>query len=551
MIFLGFSAFLLSFVLLERVLHVLFAFLFDVATDQPASLGVQPYAGVQVVGSFVTLACALLSSCAAAALSALRALLAYVVWGVLVSALFSLLYVLVSYYPQELVDLVAYWNSTVGPAYDMLFITPLRITGMLFSSVVPLWNAFFHVTSGLVYKVFVKAAVRDLALFQALGEGLAGLVRSSALSTSDFLVSLADLQCTDPPTSACYSASSSVLDVITPMSHARAVSTSVSAVLRGMCGSLSGPIDLILYPFLDINLAKGLHNLVNGLLFPVLQMPRITSKRCKDSGGDLVMCLPDLEPGLNFVVVGMRNIGQLLDNWLDVGSIILQSSVGLDPGLKCDQMPLGITPLNRSRDLFGANETAVVGLTEGLYAITDGYGAQYFSHYHSVSTSLSPGAWPFPIEPSFGVASVRYLSSGDSSDELGEPRTTMMGCRCDDVQESGVRILCGMALYESPGFLSTLDPERDLTFEVLFHKRSTATQASCSQLEISVQSVRWPSRRYTRDMALEDDLDDSCSGRSTCTTIDATVWVQPRCSSSLDANQPICRDGNPLASCFP
>lgn len=551
MILLGFSVFLLSFVVLERVLHVLFSFVYDVVANEPAPSSVKSYAGVQVAGSFVTLACALLSSCAVSVISAGRALLSYLLWAVLVSALFSLLYVLVAYFPQELVDLVSYWNSTVGPAYDMLFITPLRVFGMLFSSVVPLWNAFFHITSSLTYKIFIKAAVRDLALFQELGEGLAGFVRASALSLADYLVSLTDFQCTDPPTSACYSVSNSVLDLITPMSHARTVSASLSSVLRSMCGSLSGPIDILLYPFLDINLAKGLHNAVNGLLYPVMQMPRITSRRCKDSGGDLVMCLPDMEPGLNLVVTGMRNIGQLLDNWLDVGSIIVQSSIGLDPGLKCDSMPLSITPLNRSMDLFGANETVVVGLTEGLYAITDGYGAQYFSHYHSVSSSLAPGSWHFPIEPSFGVASVRYLASGDSSDELGEPRTTMLGCRCDDVEGAGVRILCGLALYESEGFKSTLDPERDLTFEVNFHKRSTATQVTCSALEISVQSVRWPSRRYTRAMVLEEDLDDTCSSRGTCTTIDATVWVQPRCSSSRDANQPICRDGNPLASCFP
>lgn len=43
----------------------------------------------------------------------------------------------------------------------------------------------------------------------------------------------------------------------------------------------------------------------------------------------------------------------------------------------------------------------------------------------------------------------------------------------------------------------------------------------------------------------------TCSGRGTCSFVDAVIWVQPKCLTSKLSNQPICRSGNNAASCFP
>lgn len=36
------------------------------------------------------------------------------------------------------------------------------------------------------------------------------------------------------------------------------------------------------------------------------------------------MCLPDFEPVFNTLTSGLRSLGRMLDNWLDVTSIIVQ-----------------------------------------------------------------------------------------------------------------------------------------------------------------------------------------------------------------------------------
>jgi hypothetical protein len=54
------------------------------------------------------------------------------------------------------------------------------------------------------------------------------------------------------------------------------------------------------------------------------------------------------------------------------------------------------------RVLFGSEgdnkQKIVVGLTDGLYAVTDGVHAQYFNHYDSVDTMASPNVWPIEID---------------------------------------------------------------------------------------------------------------------------------------------------------
>lgn len=546
---LSFTASLLAFIIIERSASALgllvFRLLYPGSGEQ-----LQSYAGVQVLGAGASFVASVASAAGRSVVQACASLLSYVFWAFALSVLFGGVYVLMAYYPAELLDIVGYWNSTLGPLYEMVLLSPLRVLNVVFSSVVPLWNAFFNVLSRVLYEVVVRTAIRDRENIAQLGIGISRFVSSTVTSLGDYVTGAAEFSCTSPPTSACYDVGGGVLDLLTPMSHMRGIAVSVSGIFSGLCQYLSGPVGIVLYPFLDINLAKAVHNIGNGILFPFFQMPGISSRRCKDSGGDLLMCLPDVEPGLNMLVSGLRSLGLVLDNWLDASSIIIQVSLGFDPGLRCDQVPLALTPLNRSESLFGSNQTVVVGLTEGLYAITDGDSAQYFNHYNSVSSMLSPGVWPIPIEPSFGVASVRYFFSDGESDDEGEPRTTMMGCRCDDV-DGRMRILCAFALYGETLLRESLDPAQDLTFEVQFHQRSTAGQMRCVEAEISVQSVRWPVRRFTTAFQEEADMDDTCTSRRTCTQVDATVWVQPKCSSMRGANMPICREGNNLASCFP
>jgi hypothetical protein len=121
-------------------------------------------------------------------------------------------------------------------------------------------------------------------------------------------------------------------------------------------------------------------------------------------------------------------MGIMVDNWLDVSSIIVLKTFGLDPGLECESQAALLTPAAYSRDIFGTNRTTVVGLTPGLYAVTDGVHAQYFNHYDGVNSVVSPSIWPFPIDVRFGVAAVTF-STEQRDESTGDTSTTMLGCR--------------------------------------------------------------------------------------------------------------------------
>ena len=172
------------------------------------------------------------------------------------------------------------------------------------------------------------------------------------------------------------------------------------------------------------------------------------------------MCMPDLNPPINMLVAGVRSLGRMVDNWLDVSSIIAQRSLGLlspkeAEALDCDATAKALSPASYSRQLFDATSVnrwvvfllflfgikvtftvtnrpkIVVGLTPGLYAVTDGKHAQYFNHYDSVESMAAPNVWPFEIDTRYGVAAVTYRGGSGSEDRdgLGDTSTTMLGCR--------------------------------------------------------------------------------------------------------------------------
>jgi hypothetical protein len=59
----------------------------------------------------------------------------------------------------------------------------------------------------------------------------------------------------------------------------------------------------------------------------------------------------------------------------------------------CERMTNGLSVMNKSIQVFGNNYTRVVGLTDALYAITDGVNIQYFSQYDDYSSMIVRNAW--------------------------------------------------------------------------------------------------------------------------------------------------------------
>lgn len=113
---------------------------------------------------------------------------------------------------------------------------------------------------------------------------------------------------------------------------------------------------------------------------------------------------------------------------------------------RCDEVPLSTLDVNDEvhRALFGSNNTIVVGLTETMFASTDGYNVVYYSTAKSVVTSeAAEAAWPIPIDVRMGVAAVVYGDGGEQMDDQAHGKTTsMMGCRCVYVKTKGYTRVC-------------------------------------------------------------------------------------------------------------
>ena len=256
----------------------------------------------------------------------------------------------------------------------------------MFSSVVPVYNSLIWLSKLIVNNVFLDTLLDNLPSVKQFGVSAANLTKNLALEVPPFVSSVA-LQCDYARDGDfCYEPGGNgrTIDLITPMADVRRMMGAVTTLLLSFCGSGAAIFNIGLYPLFDINLAKAVHNLVNFVLFTGFQIPSVTAQRCKNHGpavgGSLLMCMPDMNQPINMLVAGLRNLGMLIDNWLDVSSIIAQRSLGLlseeaAAALDCESVAKSLAPASYSKDLFddaSNRHKVVVGMTDGLYAVTDG-----------------------------------------------------------------------------------------------------------------------------------------------------------------------------------
>lgn len=412
----------------------------------------------------------------------------------------------------------------------------------MFSSLIPLYNALVWLLRLIFHDVFLDSLINNVPSIRSFGAALGSLCKHYALEIVPYVSSMGVPCNYAKDGDLCYEAGNDrAIDFITAFAHVRTMTASLSKIALSICASASAPLNMLLFPLMDINLAKAAHNILNSILYTVFQLPSVTAQRCLNhgldpktkkllyegsgnnssgSGGSILMCMPDFNQPINMLVAGIRSLGLMLDNWADVSSIIALQSLGiLDDQTDCESKAKSLTPAFYSRQLFdgsGANRNKiVVGLTDGLYAVTDGVHAQYFNHYDSVETIASPYVWPIEIDTRYGVAAVTYRagSGSEERDSMGETTTTMLGCRCtDNAGLPPIKIQCALAL-KTAGTASAASSNGDAgsssnntasfsmpfenVFDVVFQQRSTADYMTCSMAQISVQSVRWPATRFS------------------------------------------------------
>jgi len=535
-----FAVALVVFCVCERILNT-FLWLFSHSIKKKHTSEAYQVCG-GVLGMGTSTATAMMAAIVRVVTVSLTALFLLLILFILLSVL-SMTYTL---FPVVWIHMAEYYNARIGPFVHGYILLPVQFLGLFFRGLVPLYNSFIWIGRVFINQGLLPLLFDEGRIIIDIGIACFNVGIHFSNSCIDFVEAAAcvDEACLHNPPD---------LDLVTPMADVRTVAVLTTKLAGTVCTIMAIPADILLYPLIDINLAKAVHQAANAFLHLFVMLPITTERRCslhghKGISSDVLMCTPDFEPVFSRFAGATRSLGQLLDNWLAVTFGITQrtltSVVDACPELSA------IGP-----DTFRAGllegETAVVGLTEWTLAATNSTVA-YF--YGANQDGITPRLWPIPIDPSFGVAAVSYAEvSGDgatSSSQAGRPSatqtTTLFGCSCSDTS-AGITIRCAfLPLY------GTISPA-DKMVDVWFQDAVWVAHFSCATVEISVRSVRWPVRRFEgRVVAFGPSTTalptTDCMTRGTCESVDATIWLVPKCSLLPAA---LCSSVAVGTSCFP
>ncbi len=489
--------------------------------------------------------------------TATRALLWLSIWWItviLIFFFFSFLYVTYTEYPATWIGAMRGYNLYLAPFLHSVVLVPLRVVDLLLRALIPIWNSTFWFFKALGVQGLIPIVVEQidalvdmsLALFSLLGhlaQEMARLAQSFGCSGR-----------------ACLQQERGVRDLLTSMADVRDIAVHALRVGHAFCGTVAAPLDALVYPLLDLNLAEGVHNLANAAIQLFVVVPWSTTLRCaekEDNQYSILMCTPDLAPTFNFLVAGISNLGLLIDNWLNVILLIVETVVGGNPPQCATAGYSGLIPDLLAADaVFKNGPTVLVGLTDWLYAVTDGSVAVYTGH----GAQARMAVWPFRVDPLLGVAAVTYaqlheldvttFSSGKTSRAM--QTTAMLGCNCTDTAQ-GLAVACAILPMSGIPNEAARDNYR---LQALFSDATAASLYTCAGVDLYVRSVRWSYTRYetatatlgasTAQTAIPSN---DCISRGTCRELDATVWLIPRCGQDIPLNAPTACIST--APCFP
>ena len=521
----AFAVSLIALCVCERVLNT-FLWLFSPSHNTKKGKASEAY---QVWGGVFGVGASLFSAFANAIIRITTVSLTALFWLLLLFIFLSVLSTTYSDFPGVWLHAVGYYNARVGPFVHGYLLFPFQIFALCFRGCIPIFNAAVWIARVVVTQGLLPIMLDEAKLLVNIGVSFLQLGTHFADSCLNFVKAAQCVNATcllNPPE----------LDLVTPMADLRTVAVLSTGLVGEICTMMTIPADLMLYPLLDVNLARTIHQISNAMLHLFIVMPIVTERRCTLFGhqgmaSDVLMCTPDFEPVFARVIGGVRSFGQLLDNWASVAFAISQRTLTGIPEPCPEPIALGPDTF-RAGLLEGA--TAVVGLTEWTLAATNATVA-YF--YGAGQDGIAPRAWPIPIDPSMGVAAVSYgevsgdgaASSSQGSRPAATQTTTLLGCSCIDTT-AGIAIRCALL----PRYATAITTA-DATFDVWFQDSTWVSDLSCAAVEISVHSVRWPVRRYEGTVAAFGPTTTALpttdwTTRGTCESVDATIWLVPKCS---------------------
>ena len=484
------------------------------------------------------------------------------------------------------------YNSDVSFSIRSQFLLAMQYGQRFLHPVLVLWNALFYTVKLFSTEVLLPILTESPEMVQKVIGSIAMFARSVSYSVVTFVGRLASTDCSierlmnvqqvADKTLPCFVPGRRSLDLITPLGDFRLVAMYVLLVIKNACTALGPVVDVVIYPLLDLNFAKAVHSFVNALIYWFLNMPIMTVKRCSAAVDaqtnfegrryvGFLMCTPDMTPGFNYMIAGSRRLGQLVDNWVNVVWLVLLAALNL-PAPQCAQTPL-VFKAEMDSTLFGGNETRVVGLTSGCYALTDGNSVQYTFFLGQINHVFAGFAWRGQIAPRYGIAAVTYDAGDDSIEpNSGQQTMSMMGCQCLDVEDPlgydfrdgrpGSRMVleCTVLRYDPSGV--GLDGEiQDIAsphfVPVAFSVPQSAYYMRCDTTKIVVDSARFPlSRHGLYEEGGKSNMDDDADGEYTRADgvdgpdeVDAVIWVIPACE--VESVSPSCVSALSASGCYP
>jgi hypothetical protein len=406
------------------------------------------------------------------------------------------------------------YNKSLGPLLQIVIVWPLEILTWFYNNLIPLWNAFIFLMKKIPSELLLQTVTHNLGILIEALQSLGSLAVSLVFS---FLSWLQSFQCCSETLTAfcnqrCFDTGERIFDLLTPMAHFRNFVAWIVKWLQEMCYIASGPMDIITFPIMDINFAKFVHFFINSLLYTVFHVPAVTLKRCVDFGVEgAIMCVPDFDPVFFMLTSSFHYLGLCIDNWLDILILVVEGTLGR-PTPKCTSVPSLLRDFDFKTSTFGTNKTIIVGMTEHMFARTDGNSVQYFSLDKDWQTIIHPNAFPFDVNLAYGVAPIAHFANSNH-DTKGDDTTSLLGCKCGYGSE-GVTIQCGVAM-----FTDDVSPNERI-IPMSFQLPSTSQLIQCNNIVIRVESVRWPVSRFTATRIQRVDgtyvQDVGCATKNTC-----------------------------------
>ena len=299
------------------------------------------------------------------------------------------------------------YNGGIGASIDLFIVKLLQFFDLLFRSLVPLYNVVVWMLSQIFIVVVVPffgvhvdrlpALVGDFSLMTVLTSRALEILLSRYLECGDMSMlrnAFADSFCNVSNTETfrpfterrmqhnmqCIANSNYMtLDLMTPGIYARKTVLHVHYLATSSCTVMMGPFDIVLYSFLDFNLYKSMHCFVNIVLHVVIALPILTHARCKYGLKSIngfseiekaVMCAPDWQPVFMMTAAGVRALGQLMDNWLNIILLVVEHHVGRST-LACAQTHTVGDVWDGVGDMFATKllHLKVVGVSDAMFAI--------------------------------------------------------------------------------------------------------------------------------------------------------------------------------------